>query len=83
VATHNHVCKGEKPKVPACVHLGEHTGDFLPCDTCGTNADGTKKKTNVKVLGCAIFGECSKNPKITEVAFCSPNCGKYTPSASQ
>ncbi len=37
---------------PACVHLGQWTGELLKCDTC---AD----KSKAKVITCAVHGQCT------------------------
>jgi predicted GH43/DUF377 family glycosyl hydrolase len=52
-----------KAEAEPCIHLGEPTGDLVPCKSC--------KGTQLKVFECAIHGRCVQGDKQSELA----NCG--------
>jgi hypothetical protein len=47
-----------------CVHLGEPTGRTVGCETCTGNI-------SLKVLACAVHGECTVGKRVDGVACCS------------
>ncbi len=44
-----------------CKHLGEQTGDFVACPSCGVSKDGAVR-TRRKEFKCAVYGTCVIGP---------------------
>jgi len=60
------------PKMLACPHLGEPTGEMLPCNSCG----GTVR---LKLFDCAVFGQCTIQTRLEGVACCASRKGVPCP----
>lgn len=52
------------PQETPCVHLGEATGEKVPCPTCNGG------KVLLKAFACAVHGSCTVAKRAPDVACC-------------
>lgn len=60
---HPSVKKMAETKKEPCAHLGEWTGETIPCKTCRGNVF-------IKILKCSVHGECTIGKKMGDKACC-------------
>lgn len=63
-----------------CRHLGQPTGRVVDCPSCPHTPEG-QARVRLKVLGCAVHGECTTRTPAEGLACCQARCPDFETDA--